>query len=216
MNQQVLVQAISILELSEQEAEPLYALLDEAKREEILSRKDEKDRLRGLVGYLLASLASKKELPVHFERGTHGKPYLPGGPQFSISHSGPYVVCAISEEEVGVDLQRHTEVDFLPIAERFYQKEEIRLIKESEDPKRAFFDIWAKKESILKCSGVGLSRDFEKIPALQEEVRSGKERYYPTLMPFLDGYSLALCGKKQTLARFSWVGLGTILDLIKK
>ena len=216
MSQRVLVQAVSILELSETEAEPLWALLDEEKRLEVMEKKDPKDRLRSLIGYLLASIASKKPLPVHFEKGPYGKPFLPDAPYFSISHSGSYVVCAISDKEVGVDVQRHTEIGYMAIAQRFYQKEEVRLIQESPEPKKTFFDLWSKKESILKCAGVGLSRDFSKIPALTEEVRRGKERFFSSLMPFVDGYSLAVCGREACEARFSWVGLGAFFDLVPK
>ena len=141
MSQKVLVQAVSILELSEKEAEPLWSLLEEEKRNEIRAKKDPKDQLRSLIGYLLASIASKNQLPVHFEKGEFGKPFIPGAPCFSISHSGSYVVCASSQQEVGVDIQRHTEIGYQSIAERFYQKDEIRLLRESQEPKKLFFDL---------------------------------------------------------------------------
>ncbi len=215
MSQQVVVRAVSILELNEEKVAPFWALLEKEQQSYVLSHKDSRDRIRSLIGYVLASVSAKKPLPVHFEKGPYGKPFIEGGPKFSISHSGSYVVCAISNEEVGVDVQRHTEIDYLPIAERFYQKEEVKAIQEAEHPKLTFFQIWAKKEALLKCSGVGLSRDFEKIPALTEQVKQGKERFYFLNLPFVMGYSLALCGKNELEARLEWIHPDDLLKLAK-
>ncbi|MDR3354554.1 MAG: hypothetical protein LBO21_05905, partial [Synergistaceae bacterium] len=60
----------------------------------------EKDRLRSLAGALLLYeiLGAPKIL-----YGEHGKPYIPGGPNFSLSHSADYAVLAVDREPVGVD-----------------------------------------------------------------------------------------------------------------
>lgn len=39
-----------------------------------------------------------------------GKPYVPGGPAVSISHSGTLAVCAVGEANLGVDIERRRAV----------------------------------------------------------------------------------------------------------
>lgn len=42
--------------------------------------------------------------PLQFEAS--GKPYIPGGPTVSISHSGSLAACAMGDAPIGVDLER--------------------------------------------------------------------------------------------------------------
>lgn len=39
-------------------------------------------------------------------KGAHGKPYLPGGPHFSIAHSRGLIACAIEDVPAGLDIER--------------------------------------------------------------------------------------------------------------
>lgn len=92
----------------------------------------------------------------------HGKPMLPKelGLYFNLSHSGDYVLCAVSDKETGADIQRHEKyVDRL--AKRFFHPEELAYLKKAEDPKQRFYDLWCLKESCIKCTGRGLSTGLE-------------------------------------------------------
>lgn len=96
--------------------------------------------------------------------GEHGKPMLPkeSGFYFNLSHSGDYALCAVSDREIGADIQRHEKyADRL--AERFFHPEELAYLKEAKDSKRCFYDIWCLKESCIKCTGRGLSTGLEKF-----------------------------------------------------
>lgn len=60
--------------------------------------------------------------PLSYEYGEHGKPQIVNFPKkFNLSHSGDYVVCGVSDGEVGVDIQK-----WVPFkertAERFLQR----------------------------------------------------------------------------------------------
>lgn len=95
-------------------------------------------------------------------RKEHGKPYITGGDRpvfYNISHSGDYLLCALSDTEVGVDIER-VEVARMNVAERFFHPAEIKSLqylsgKEQDD---LFFRYWAAKESFLKYTGKGLTR----------------------------------------------------------
>lgn len=91
-----------------------------------------------------------------FERTENGKPYAEGcSIRFNISHSGTYAAVALSDGEVGIDIERIREVN-LKIAEKF-SSDEREYIQSAENPQKAFFEIWTAKEAYLKKCGTGLT-----------------------------------------------------------
>lgn len=77
-----------------------------------------------------------------------GKPFVPAEPElhFSVSHSKTHVLCAISENPVGVDTETH----------RFIKQSVIeRLTTPGELACLTFFDIWVLRESLYKLTGKG-------------------------------------------------------------
>lgn len=95
------------------------------------------------------------------EKAEGGKPYLVGLAEqvcFNLSHSGEYVVCAFSDRETGVDIERIGR-ERMNVARRFFHREEIRALEEAgaEERKELFFKYWSVKESFLKYKGTGLS-----------------------------------------------------------
>lgn len=94
-------------------------------------------------------------------RGAHGKPYLEGVAvplYFNISHSGDYIVLALSDREVGIDVERQA-VARMAVARRFFHPDELRMLEALPPEARDewFFRLWVAKESFLKYTGTGLS-----------------------------------------------------------
>ncbi len=73
---------------------------------------------------------------------------------FSVSHSGNYFLCAISDKNIGIDIQEMRKANTSKIAKRYFTEAEIRLVEEGDD--REFFYIWARKEAYSKYTGKGL------------------------------------------------------------
>lgn len=93
--------------------------------------------------------------------GEHGKPRLAAPVSkafFNLSHSGDYILCAVSSQEVGVDIEYRGKAR-LEVARRFFHPHEARLLQDApaEQQSSLFFDYWAAKESYLKYTGDGLS-----------------------------------------------------------
>lgn len=89
---------------------------------------------------------------------SHGKPYLRDYPDvhFSLSHSGDYAMCAISDSPIGCDIQKIS--DTRPqVARRFFTQAEQLYLQGSEDPQVEFTRIWTRKESYVKMKGLGIS-----------------------------------------------------------
>jgi len=95
---------------------------------------------------------------VEFLYGEKGKPYLKlnNDIYFNISHSGECLVIALSDSEIGIDIERVRDVNF-DIAKRFFCKEEYEYIS---DDKEKFFNVWTMKESCVKYTGRGIADNF--------------------------------------------------------
>ena len=64
--------------------------------------------LERLSAYTLLAMLTGTGL--HFVKGKNDKPYLIGGPYFSISHTRGAAVCAVSDHEVGSDIERQRDI----------------------------------------------------------------------------------------------------------
>ena len=129
-----------------------------------------------LLNLAVRELRPETKPPLDIVRGENGKPALrDGGLHFSLSHSGAWVLCAVSDGELGADIQEQRPFDER-LARRFFTSEELDYIHGSPDQDYAFSQIWALKESFSKALGLGLrlplrafSLDFEKGPAVRGE-----------------------------------------------
>ena len=88
----------------------------------------------------------------------NGKPYLSGDeyPKFNWSHTGDIILLGISKTEIGVDIEQVKERNVLPIAKRFFSEREYQYIKNCNDEKDRFFEMWVIRESIGKYIGDGI------------------------------------------------------------
>lgn len=94
-------------------------------------------------------------------RGSHGKPYVvnAGTPvYFNLSHSGNYIVCALSEREIGVDIEKRRRIK-IEVGRRFFHSKEVQQLESLNGARQSdlFFRYWSVKESFLKYTGEGLS-----------------------------------------------------------
>ena len=148
-----------------------------------------------LLAVLQARMRREQTLPFSFsyEYGEQGKPQIVNFPKkFNLSHSGDYVVCAVSNGEVGVDIQK-----WVPYkertAERFFAKEEWELLQEKDEQERTelFYRLWSRKEAYGKYTGQGIGsavgEDFSNEQKWQEKQICFREWILE------DGYSLAVC-----------------------
>ncbi len=122
--------------------------------------KNETAALRSAYGYMLLRLALKQkygitEMP-SFYCNEYGKPFLTEHPDifFNISHSGKSVVCAVSEEPVGIDIQDIRHLSF-NVGNKFLTDEELGMVTglEPADLDRELCRIWCIKESYGKMTG---------------------------------------------------------------
>lgn len=184
--------------------------VDAVRYEKALKIREPKDRAASLgAGLLLQKLArdcrdgihieglrkcSPEELleeaeppfPLHYRFGAHGKPEIGELPlNFSLSHSGSYVVSAVSERMIGADIQQFRDTDSIKLARRFFTENEYKELKKCGESERQqlFFELWTRKEAYGKLTGEGV------FPALKREAYEVCWADFPAP----EGYALAVC-----------------------
>ncbi len=136
--------------------------VDESRIKKIKRLKNTDDRLRSLGAGLLVNFV-KKHYNVHekLKMDKFGKPYFENAKiHFNISHSGNFVVMAVSNYNIGVDVQRMKLVRNR-VAEKNFLPKECEYINELEDDQvkqQRFCEIWTIKEAYLKHQGIGLRK----------------------------------------------------------
>lgn len=146
----------------------------------------EEDRKTELAAWLLLYQALKEwgvsEEKINIDGaycyGEHGKPMRKDGEVcFNLSHSGKYVLCVVSETEIGCDIEKVKEVKW-KLAKRFFSQEEYdfleRLGKEElilekdKKEKRAEQEKADKQEKINEQEKVGKQQNTDRQ---KEEVK---------------------------------------------
>gem|GEM_PF-712079 len=116
------------------------------------------DFIAGRAGVRFVLSEGRADKMVEVSLSTAGKPFVKGGPFFSITHCAGHVLVAFSGQEVGIDVedtQRHH--NHLALARRFFLPKEFALISAAgASGAEAFLDLWTAKEAMVKLSGVGL------------------------------------------------------------
>ncbi|MDR0684204.1 MAG: 4'-phosphopantetheinyl transferase superfamily protein [Spirochaetaceae bacterium] len=109
------------------------------------------DRRRSFAAGLLLEAALGRDAVFRIHKSVNGKPYIDGGPCFSVSHSGNYVVLAVCREDAGFDIQfARADRDTAMIARHAFQPEEIEAVGCDTS---MFYRVWAAKEAYLKMAG---------------------------------------------------------------
>ncbi|WP_195270499.1 4'-phosphopantetheinyl transferase superfamily protein [Eubacterium sp. 1001713B170207_170306_E7] len=161
----------------------------------------QEDRLRCLGGRLLLAQCFGPNYDRRIFYNPYGKPFIDGGLHFNLSHSGDFVVLALSDQEVGVDVQHHENGDYLSLSKIAFHESEQQYLKSCGQPKKIFYTLWSLKESYMKAVGTGFS-----MPSSSFSVSLTKNGprfdtvtgYTLMLIPFYPEYSLAVCLKGQS------------------
>ena len=114
---------------------------------------------------------------IEIKRTENGKPYTEENVFFSLSHTENFIVCAISDSEIGIDAERMRSVEKRErIAKKILKKENINSDKE-------FLELWTKYESKIKFYGKKLFNSLS-----EEEINTH------TFM--IEDYIVSVCAEK--------------------
>lgn len=143
-------------------------------------------------------------LQFRYSYGPHGKPKILDFPlQFSLSHSGQYILCAVSSQNVGADIQQKKTVNALGVAKRFFSREEYLQLERcgyETECQEVFYRMWTRKEAYGKLTGEGvtslLRQDVsQKMEGYSRVVPPDQKLKWITVQPPM-GYEVAVCTDK--------------------
>lgn len=147
--------------LTAQEAEAMLAMMPPQRRERLLRLPEEKRR-EPLCAYMILRLAlweklQWRELP-EVALASMGKPYFPEYPgvQFNISHTSGAVLVGLSDQAIGVDIEK-----IRPVSQRSMK----RLADVATE--REFFQNWVRREARAKRGGNGVGTMMRSETPLQ-------------------------------------------------
>jgi 4'-phosphopantetheinyl transferase len=138
-----------------------YGLVSKNRQEKIDFYRFEKDKKLSCGAYLLLKklLTEENITDPLFKTGKYGKAYICNYKNiyFNLSHSEKIVLCAISDKEVGADVEYiDPEID-LNIAKNYFYNSEYENIMKAENKPDEFFKYWVLKESYMKYTGLGMN-----------------------------------------------------------
>ena len=117
-----------------------------------------------LVRYIIMRTLEVENSDIRFSVNGYNKPQFdhPSGFYFNVAHSGKWIVCAIDDRPVGVDVEQINDMN-LDISRRFFSEDEHSAIMQREGPDRRFlfYALWTLKESYLKAMGKGLYQPLD-------------------------------------------------------
>lgn len=192
--------------------------LPKTQLERIEKFKNHNAKKLSVAGGLLIKYALGKEGIYNYDIriGEHGKPYLAeGNTQFNISHSGERVMCAVSHDEVGCDVQEISHID-LKIADRFFSKDERDLVYGAFDKTDMFFRIWALRESFIKATGYGMSLCQDKFSLMIKNdivtvaQNIADKKYCFKEFEIEKGYKYAVCSTDSDFTDIAWVDIAAV------
>ena len=150
-----------------------YNLVSKNRQEKIDFYRFDKDKKLSCGAYLLLKklLAEKNITDPIFKTEKYGKVYISNHENihFNLSHSGKIVLCAISDMEVGADVEYiDREID-LNIAKHYFYNREYENIMNAKNRPEEFFKYWVLKESYMKYTGLGMNLNLDSFEIIIED-----------------------------------------------
>lgn len=189
-------------------------LLNESEHKRANSYYQQKDRERFIVSrvalrQLLGKYLSQAPQDIVFAIGNNKKPFVHNAKpiHYNVSHSGDQILIAISDREVGIDVEHTpTDFDYEEIIPTCFSALEADHIRSSNDPRHTFYLLWTRKEALLKATAKGVDDDLISIPSLDGAHEVGFTHVDWAVRSFVigDGYvgSVGYLNSRVTIVQF--------------
>lgn len=170
--------------------------LPDYRREKINRLAHNSDKLASAcAGLLIKKYVGDFEIKLN----DYGKPYC-GEKFFNISHSGNYVILAVSDSEVGCDVEAVRELEFERLGKIVFHENELKILARTSNKSDYFFKLWTAKEAFIKALGEGFhfktsELDLSGLPAKLNY--NGRTFFFKEYMPV--GAEIMLCGEDENL-----------------
>lgn len=165
----ILVLPLNPSEISPAELEHKIMLLPEWRRVEALRYRHHLGRLQCAESYLLMCRGLREYYGISvqptFVRSEGGKPALLEYPEiyFNLSHCKRGLMCALSDAQVGCDIESIQDPLKPDLVHYCCNEEETASVFAAANPALRFTELWTRKEALVKLTGEGLTDDIRAI-----------------------------------------------------
>lgn len=169
-NMDTIQYGINITTISDDQVQLWKSIISEDRQKKTEKYQFWEDTKRGILAEILILYAIRKSFNVgvsdiKFDKLRYGKPIIKNHEKwhFNLSHSGNWVVCAVNDRPVGIDVEEMN-IKHTSIADHFFtthENERIKAFSCEQDRVKEFFKLWTLKESYLKRNGQGLTRRLD-------------------------------------------------------
>ncbi len=208
----IIAYIFDVTKINENDYKEFYNIISEKRQKKADLYTSKESTIRCVMAEIMIKYALKQEgCDNCFEvrQNSHGKPYFENIPniKFNVSHSGKWVTVAISNSEVGVDVEYILrDADKRGIANRFFSEKERKYIfsaKTDAEENINWTQIWTLKESYIKYLGKGLSKklnSFEIVRvktgfSVNDSENNADKTFFNTFL-LDDDYVLSVCGEE--------------------
>ncbi|MGS2763318.1 4'-phosphopantetheinyl transferase family protein [Sinomicrobium sp. M5D2P9] len=126
------------------------------------------DKAKRVAAYLLLKKAilhsgNPPELMNRMKHTTYGKPYIEDWDTFNFTYSRQCVALFLGRTEpVGLDIEFTEDMDTDILSWPLHPGEKDYIIK-ADNQKQAFYEIWTRKEAVLKAAASGITDTMKKL-----------------------------------------------------
>lgn len=145
-----------------EEAKKFFEYISDDRKKKINKLIFEKDVIHSIFAEVIVRFALWEQYGlrnVKIKKGEYGKPYLEDYKDihFNLSHSGEWVMCAVGDMQIGIDVEQIKEKD-LSVSKLVFTSGECEYLStlDINDVTKEFYKIWTLKESYIKNTGKGL------------------------------------------------------------
>lgn len=178
-----------------------YDKIPKLKKDKIYKFKNYESKVRSIVGeIILKELLVKKNISYNsldYYINEYGKPYLKDNTTFfNISHSFDYVITAISDNEVGIDIEKIRKTPIKIINQFATEKEKEYILSSNNNIEERIFKIYTLKEAYFKMLGTNLNNILEvEFIIKNDKIYCNDENIKVGFINDIKGYIIAYCEK---------------------
>jgi 4'-phosphopantetheinyl transferase len=158
--------------------------------------------VHALLRIELSKLLGIKAKSIKIGVSEYGKPFIPGiDLPFNLSRTRNLFAFVVghSNQYLGIDIEQiKPKIDFVNISRNYFSIKEHQLMlsyRNIADQKRTFFEIWTRKEALLKAIGVGMNTELSKVQVLE----GGNILNLPGIQIINHVFKIATVRKKEAL-----------------
>lgn len=183
------------------EINDFYDTIPKIKKDKIDKYLNYEAKIRSIIGeLLLKELLLQRGISyniVNYYVNDYGKPYIINSNLFfNISHSFDYVITAISDNEIGIDIEKIRKAPRNGINQFATENEKKYILSSDNNIEVRVFEIYTLKEAYFKMLGEDLNRVLEVEFFIENgNIYCSDNRVTSGIIEDIDGYVIAYCEK---------------------